>query len=52
MARPQRVVPKIGFQIGAAVVARQNVLQPFYEVSVVAFVCCRGAHGIIETHGV
>jgi hypothetical protein len=52
MARTQRVVPKISFQIGATVSTRQNVLQPFYERAVVAFVCGRGVHGVIETHGV
>jgi hypothetical protein len=52
MARAQRVVPKISFQIGATVSTRQNVLQPFYERAVVAFVCGRGVHGVIETHGV
>ena len=52
MARAQRVVSKISFQIGAAVSTRQNVLHPFYERAVVAFVCGRGVHGVIETHGV
>jgi hypothetical protein len=52
MARAQGVVFEVGFQVDATVFAGENVLQPFYKCSIVAFVCGAGTHGVIETHGV
>ena len=52
MARAQRVVFEIGLQIGAAVLAGQDVLQPEYECPVAALVRVAGVHRIIEAHRV
>ena len=52
MARAQRVVFEIGLQIGAAVLAGQDVLQPEYECPVAVFVRVARVHRIIEAHRV
>ena len=52
MARAQRMILKICFQVGAAVFAGQYVLQSENECTVVAFICSGGMHGVIEAHGV
>jgi len=52
MARAQRVVFEVGLQIGAAVLAGQDVLQPEYECPVAVFVRIARVHRIIEAHRV
>ena len=52
MAWSQRMILVVCLQIGSAIFARQHVLQAQHERAIVAFVCCSGMNGIVETHGV